>query len=131
VKPGDQKEVDSDDPANRLPIQDKNDEGKTHAPRGLALMAEFNHRIGLGELTDRYPPAPGSNRGFNPSGIVDTVVLMLQGGGRTLEDLRELRDEEGLMELIGRDEIPEPDTLGDWVRRMGDPEWAIGIRGVG
>jgi hypothetical protein len=46
---------------------------------------------------------------------------MLQGGGRTLEDLRELKNEEGLMKLIGRDEIPEPDTVGDWLRRMGDP----------
>ena len=52
---------------------------------GLALMAEFNHGIGLRELTDRYLPAPGSNRGFDPSEIVDTVVLMLQGGGGRLE----------------------------------------------
>ena len=89
---------------------------------GLALMAEFNHRIGLRELTDQYLPAPGSNRGFDPSEIVDAVVLMLQGGGRSLEDLRELKNEEGLMKLIGRDEIPEPDTVGDWLRRMGDPK---------
>jgi hypothetical protein len=88
---------------------------------GLALIAEFNHGIGLSELTDQYLPAPGSNRGFDPSEIVDTVVLMLQGGGRSLEDLRELKNEEGLMKLIGRDEIPEPDTVGDWLRRMGDP----------
>ena len=87
---------------------------------GLALMAEFNHGIGLRELTDRYLPSPGSNRGFSPSVIVDTVVLMLQGGGRSLEDLRELKNEEGLMKLIGREEIPEPDTVGDWLRRTGD-----------
>jgi hypothetical protein len=50
------------------------------ADGGLGLMAEFNHGIGLRELTDRYLPAPGSNRGFDPSVIVGTVVLMLQGG---------------------------------------------------
>lgn len=88
---------------------------------GLALMAEFNHGIGLRGLTDQYLPGPGSNRGFDPSVMVDAVVLMLQGGGRSLEDLRELKDEEGLMKLIGRDEIPEPDTVGDWLRRMGEP----------
>jgi hypothetical protein len=79
---------------------------------GLALMAEFNHGIGLRDLTDRYLPGPGSHRGFGPSEMVDTVVLMLQGGGRSLEDLRELKNEGGLMELMGREEIPEPDTLG-------------------
>jgi len=89
---------------------------------GLALMAEFNHGIGLRELTDRYLPSPGSNRGYDPSEIVDAVVLMLQGGGKSLEDLRELSNEEGLMKLIGHDEIAEPDTVGDWLRRMGDPD---------
>jgi hypothetical protein len=98
---------------------------------GLALIAEFNHGIGLRELTDRYLPPPGSNRGFDPSEIVDAVVLMLQGGGRSLEDLRELKDEEGLMKLIGRGEMPEPDTVGDWLRRMGDPRAGqLGLEGL-
>ena len=98
---------------------------------GLALMAEFNHGIGLRELTDRYLPPPGSNRGFDPSVMVDTLVLMLQGGGRSLEDLRELKNEEGLMELIGQHEIPESDTVGDWLRRMGDPKTGqLGFEGL-
>lgn len=46
---------------------------------GLALMAEYNHGIGLRELTDRHLPEPGSNRGYLPSEFVDTIVLMLQG----------------------------------------------------
>jgi len=98
---------------------------------GLALMAEFNHGIGLRELTDQYLPAPGSNRGFDASVIVDALVLMLEGGGRSLEDLRELKNEEGLLRLIGRQEIPEPDTVGDWLRRMGDPKTGQpGLKGL-
>lgn len=98
---------------------------------GLALMAEFNHGIGLRELADRYLPLPGSHRGFEPSVMVDSLVLMLQGGGRSLEDLRELKNEDGLMKLMGRDEIPEPDTVGDWLRRMGDPKTGQpGLRGL-
>jgi len=99
---------------------------------GLALMAEFNHGMGLRELTDRYLPFPGSNRGFDASVMVDSLVLLLQGGGRRLEDLRELKQEQGLMRLIGRDEIPEPDTVGDWLRRMGDPNRGQeGLKGLG
>jgi hypothetical protein len=111
-----------------FPFKIKTTKERLTAHGGLALMAEFNHGIGLRELADRYLPGPGSNRGFDPSEMVDAVVLMLQGGGRSLEDLRELKDEEGLMELIGREEIPEPDSVGDWLRRMGDPK--SGQRGL-
>jgi hypothetical protein len=105
-----------------FPFKIKTTSERLTAHGGLALMAEFNHGIGLRELTDQYLPGPGSNRGFDPSAIVDTVVLMLQGGGRSLEDL---------MELIGREEIPEPDTVGDWLRRMGDPRSGqLGLEGL-
>jgi hypothetical protein len=87
---------------------------------GLALIAEFNHGLGLRELSDRYLPEPGSNRGFAPSVFVDSLVLLLQGGGSSLEDLRELEQEAGLMHLLGRELIPAADTVGDWLRRMGD-----------
>jgi hypothetical protein len=90
------------------------------ARSGLALFAEYNHGIGLRKLADKYLPAPGSNRGFKPSVFVDSMVLMLQGGGRSFEDLRELKNDHGLMNLIGYANIPDPDTAGDWARRMGD-----------
>lgn len=35
------------------------------------------------------------------------------------------------MKLIGHDEIPEPDTAGDWLRRMGDPKTGqVGLKMV-
>jgi hypothetical protein len=99
---------------------------------GLALMAEFNHGIGLRELTDRYLPSPGSNRGFNPSVFVDALVLMLEGGGRSFEDIRELKYEEGLMKLIELNNIPDPDSVGDWCRRMGNLQTGqLGLKGLG
>lgn len=92
------------------------------ARSGLVLFAEYNHGIGLRELADKYLPVPGSNRGFKPSVFVNTLVLMLQGGGRSLEDIRELKADEGLMKLIDSEDIPDPDTAVDWLRRMGDLE---------
>jgi len=99
---------------------------------GLALLAEFNHGLGLRQLSDQHLPAPGSNRGYAPSAFVESLVLMLQAGGQTLEDLRELQREGALMRLVGRDEIPDPDTAGDWLRRMGDPQAGqAGLQGLG
>lgn len=102
------------------------------ARSGLALFAEYNHGIGLRELVEKYLPAPGSNRGFKPSVFVNSMVLMLQGGGRSFEDLRELKGDEGLMELIEYSNIPDPDTAGDWMRRMGDiSKGQPGLKGLG
>ena len=89
---------------------------------GLALMAEFNHEIGLRGLADKYLPISESNRGFNPSLYIDSLILMLQGGGRSLKDIRELEYEEDLMKIVGRNNIPSPDAVGDWLRRMGSKE---------
>ena len=99
---------------------------------GLALFAEYNHGMGLRELADRHLPGPGSNRGYAASAFVDSLVLLLQAGGRRLEDLRELRRESPLLALVARNEIPDSDTVGDWLRRMGDPKTGqTGLVGLG
>jgi len=99
---------------------------------GLALLAEYHHGMGLRQLSDRHLPGPGSNRGYAPSTFVESLVLMLQAGGQTLEDLRELEQEAALMKLLGQEEIPDPDTVGDWLRRMGDPQTdQAGLHGLG
>ena len=110
---------------------ERTDEALT-AHGGLALLAEFNHGLGVCRLADRYLPGPGSNRGYAPSVFVDRLILMLQAGGQSLEDLRELRREAGLLRLLDREAMPDPDTLGDWLRRMGDPRTGqAGLVGLG
>lgn len=107
---------------------ERSDETLT-AHEGLALLAEYNHGLGR-TLTDRFLPGPGSNRGYAPSVFVDTLVLLLQAGGQCLEDLRELTREDALMALIGREALP--DTVGEWLRRMGDPaQGQAGLEGLG
>lgn len=64
--------------------------------------------------------------------FVDRLILMLQAGGRCLEDLRALKREAALMRLLNREAIPDPDTVGDWLRRMGDPQKGqAGLVGLG
>jgi hypothetical protein len=115
-----------------LPFKlERTDETLT-AHGGLALLAEYNHGLGLRTLADHHLPAPGSHRGYTPSVFVDTLVLLLQAGGRTLEDLRELARETALLSLLDHDVLPDPDTVGDWLRRMGDPQTGqAGLDGLG
>lgn len=37
---------------------------------------------------------------------------MLNGGGRSLEDLRQIRDDKGLCEVLGLERMPSSDATG-------------------
>jgi len=111
-------------------IEETGEELTAHG--GLSLLAEYNHGMGLRELADRHLPGAGSNRGYRASAFVDSLVLLLQAGGRHLEDIRELRQETPLLKLVERDDIPDPDTIGDWLRRMSNPaSGQAGLVGLG
>ena len=87
---------------------------------GLALFGEFLHALKIPRLIDDALPGPGSGVGYEPSQFVLPLLLMLHGGGRSLEDLRQMRADEGLRELLGLEEMPSPDATGNWLRRMGN-----------
>ena len=76
---------------------------------------------------DASLPAPGSRVGYHPSQFVEPLLLMLHGGGRTLEDLRQIREDAGLREVLRFAALPSADATGDWLRRMGSLEGLEGL----
>lgn len=102
-----------------------NDTLTAHA--GLALFGEYCHAHQLTQLFDCELPRPGSGAGYQPSQFILPLLLLLHGGGRTLEDLRELRRDAGLRELLQLAEMPSADATGDWLRRVGAVD---GLRGL-
>jgi hypothetical protein len=86
---------------------------------GLALLGEFAVGLGLLDSVNRYLPTPGSGAGYNPSEYTFPLILMLNGGGRSLEDTRQIRADEGLKEILPLERIPSSDAFGDWLRTMG------------
>ena len=92
------------------------------AHSGLALVGEYLRAMGVTGLIDHEMPRPGSAVGYKPSAHVLPLILMLAGGGRTLEDLRVLRNDEGLRALVQLEDMPSSDATGDWLRRMGAQE---------
>jgi hypothetical protein len=86
---------------------------------GLALLGEFSVGLELLPSVDRYLPKPGSGAGYHPSEYVFPLILMLNGGGRSLEDIRQIRADEGLREILPLKRIPSSDAFGDWLRNMG------------
>jgi len=63
---------------------------------GLALIGEFAVGFGLNKAFDRYLPGPISGVGYLASEHIFPLILMLTGGGRSLEDIREIREDVGL-----------------------------------
>ena len=80
-------------------------------------MGEFAVGLGLNKDLDRYLPEPGSGAGYLASEHVFPLVLMLNGGGRTLEDTREIKTDMGLREILPLKRVPSADATGDWLRR--------------
>lgn len=90
------------------------------ANAGLVLAGEFCRGLRFGKIINECMPAPGSGAGYKPEEFVFPLVLMLMGGGRSLEDMRKIRDDRGFQELLSVSRIPSTDATGDWLRRMGE-----------
>jgi hypothetical protein len=84
---------------------------------GLALFAEVVRTLKVpGKIGEAFP-RPGSNRGYQAWSYIEPLLLMLVGGGRHIEDLREIRDDKSLRALVGVRRMPSLSTFGDWLVR--------------
>lgn len=86
---------------------------------GLTVIQETALTLGVVADVKSLLPLPGSNRGFKPDEYVMPLVLMLCGGGRSLEDLRGIRQDQGLRRLCGLERVPSSDAAGMWLRQPG------------
>jgi len=96
----------------------------------IATVDEFDKAIGLFEKVDRDLPAPGSNRGIDPSGYVRTLIYHFSEGGRHIEETRQIKADEGFRSLVDLGRMPGPDAIGDWLRRMGEQDQQEKLRSV-
>ena len=96
---------------------------------GLVLPYEMAQALKLPQMIDQELPSAGSGHSYRPSRFVMPLILMFHGGGKKLEDLRELRGETSLCQLIEMEQMPAACTVGDWLRRMGEER--SGISGLG
>jgi len=94
---------------------------------GLALFQEAALALGVRRSIKENLPAPGSGHGFKPQEYVLPLVMMLCGGDRTMEDIREIEMDEGLRQLCGFTRLPGADAIGQWRRK---PEHLKGLKQV-
>jgi len=102
-----------------LPIKLEHSEEKLTSLAGLIVLEEWAQAKGLWESVDEEFIGPGSGRGYKASELVRPLVWMLTAGGRSLEDVRELRAEQEVLSRYGMERVPDAGTTGDWLRRQG------------
>jgi hypothetical protein len=89
----------------------------TTSRAGLALFQEAALVSGVRKSIRAHLPAPGSNHGLKPEECVLLLVLMFCGGGRTMEEIREIASADGLRQLCGSARPPGGDAIGQRLRR--------------
>ena len=112
-----------------LPFQIEQTDAPLMARGGLVLPYEMAQALRLPEVIDRELPPPNSGRGYKPAQFVMPLILVLHGGGKKLDDLRELKGQVSLRELLEMKGLPASCTVGDWLRRMGRDD--RGLSGLG
>jgi hypothetical protein len=97
---------------------------------GLAVFSEVVRTLRVREKIEEAFPRPGSNRGYEAWAYLEPLLLMLVGGGRHIEDLREIRDDEALRAVVGLRRMPSLSTYGDWLVRAGAKGGVRAMRAV-
>lgn len=109
-----------------LPLKLEKSEDLLTSLGGLVVLEEMAQALKVWQRVDEHLRGPGSGRGYRPREFVQPLVWMLHAGGRRLEDLRELRAEQEVLENLGLRAVPDAGTVGDWLRRQG----AGGVAGL-
>jgi hypothetical protein len=83
---------------------------------GLVLVRELAGRLGAGGLLDRVR-VKKRGRGYSPAQAILGLCEMLIAGGECLDDVALLRADSA-QELLRGQGLPEPTTLGRFLRRF-------------
>ncbi len=93
---------------------------KITANAGLGLFGEFLYSQQLSKLLDENIRGFKSSHSYKPSEYVIPLLLMLHGGERYIEDIREIASDKALLQLLQISGIPSSSATGDWLRFIGD-----------
>ncbi len=86
---------------------------------GLLAVGQLMKSLQLSERIDQHFPLPKSNRGFNPSVYLRTLILMQHEGSFHLDDVRHLSHDAALRHVMDLTQLPQASSLGAWLRKMG------------
>jgi hypothetical protein len=89
---------------------------------GIGVIHTLAKRIGLVKQIDKRLHLLKRHVPYHESDHVLNLAYNILAGGEGFEDIELLRQDEGWMDALGAEVIPDPTTEGDFVRRFGVEE---------
>ncbi len=107
-------------PSERLGVKIVGGLRETSTPwAGASLLVDLFRRLEMGEAADRVLPAKKSSKGLKHGQMVESFVLLSALGGECVDDMKRLRDDEGLAGMLGY-RPPAPETARQWLDTFHD-----------
>jgi|HubBroStandDraft_2_1064218.scaffolds.fasta_scaffold49599_2 hypothetical protein len=94
-------------------------EEKMTAKVGLVPFAELIVKIKIPDFANKMFPKSSSPNAYDAAVYVTTLILLLTAGGDSLSDVRMLRNDNALRQMLNNAIIPSESAIGDWLRRVG------------
>jgi hypothetical protein len=85
---------------------------------GIGAVHLLARKVGLIDLIDRQVQLLKTHLPYHESDHVLNIAYNVMCGGRCLEDIELLRNDEAYLDALGASRIPDPTTAGDFCRRF-------------
>jgi hypothetical protein len=105
------------------------DRNKGIASGGIGVIHLMAKRLGLGKEIDKHLHLLKRHLPYHESDHVLNLAYNVLVGGTRLEDIELQRQDEGWMDALGVEVIPDPTTAGDFLRRFSEPD-VVGLMEV-
>ena len=92
---------------------------------GVSLLVDLFRHLGMDEAANKILPAKGSSKGLKHGQMVECFVLLSALGGDCIDDIKRLRDDQGLAGMLGY-QPPAPETARQWLDRFHDEAMMVG-----
>ena len=81
---------------------------------GASLLIDLFRHLEMNEVADKVLPAKRSSKGLRHGQMVESLMLLSALGGECIDDMKRLRDDEGLAGILGY-RPPAPETARQWL----------------
>jgi hypothetical protein len=92
---------------------------------GASLLVDLFCHLGMDGAAGKVLPAKGSSKGLRHGQMVESFVLLSALGGDCIDDMKRLRDDDGLAGILGY-RPPAPETARQWLDGFHDETLMVG-----